>query len=116
ESTTFVLPQELTSLVGRYGKALSGSDVQQMEGLEGKAFDEETEKLLGLEDIEASLEQLDSVADDDLRTDERRDADVAGAVDADGLGSGLGVTGEDDLEREGDRDIELEAESERPGN
>jgi len=32
ESTTFVLPQELTSLVGRYGKALSGSDVQQMEG------------------------------------------------------------------------------------
>ena len=116
ESTTFVLPQELTSLVGRYGKALSGSDVQQMEGLEGKAFDEETEKLLGLDDIEASLEQLDSVADDDLRTDERRDADVAGAVDADGLGSDLGVTGEDDLEREGDRDIELEAESERPGN
>src|SRR6056297_3205912 len=28
ESTTFVLPQELSSLVGRYGKALSGSDVQ----------------------------------------------------------------------------------------
>src|SRR6056297_2201973 len=67
ESTTFVLPQELTSLVGRYGKALSGSDVQQMEGLEGKEFDEETEKLLGLEDIESALEQLDTVADSDLR-------------------------------------------------
>src|SRR6056297_3029818 len=28
ESTTFVLPQELSSLVGRYGKHLSGSDVE----------------------------------------------------------------------------------------
>jgi len=72
ESTTFVLPQELTSLVGRYGKALSGSDVQQMEGLESKEFDEETEKMLGLEDIESALEQLDTVADSDLRTDETR--------------------------------------------
>ncbi|MFC6772042.1 SPFH domain-containing protein, partial [Halorubrum pallidum] len=77
ESTTFVLPQELTSLVGRYGKALSGSDVQQMDGLESKEFDEETEKMLGLEDIESALEQLDTVADSDLRTDETRDADTA---------------------------------------
>ena len=106
ESTTFVLPQELTSLVGRYGKALSGSDVQQMEGLEGKEFDEETEKLLGLEDIESALEELDSVADTDLRTDETRDADTLRDAE---------VAGEADLEREGDRDIELEAESERPG-
>ena len=126
ESTTFVLPQELTSLVGRYGKALSGSDVQQMEGLESKAFDEETERLLGLDDIEASLEQLDSVADDDLRTDERRDADVAGAA---AMGDGEisdpdvpeadipdpDVPGADDIEREAERDVELESESERPG-
>ena len=107
ESTTFVLPQELTSLVGRYGKALSGSDVQQMDGLEGKEFDEETEKLLGLEDIESALEELDSVADNDLRTDESRDADTLRDAE---------VPGEADLDREGDRDIELETESERPGD
>jgi len=107
ESTTFVLPQELTSLVGRYGKALSGSDVQQMEGLEGKEFDEETEKLLGLEDIESALEQLDTVADSDLRTDETRDADTARDVD---------LARQEEGVREADRDIELEAESERPGN
>ncbi|WP_434521070.1 SPFH domain-containing protein [Halorubrum sp. AS12] len=106
ESTTFVLPQELTSLVGRYGKALSGSDVQQMEGLEGKEFDEETEKLLGLEDIESALEQLDTVADSDLRTDETRDADTARDVDLDR---------QEAETREADRDIELETESERPG-
>ncbi|MFY4815638.1 SPFH domain-containing protein [Haloarcula sp. AONF1] len=106
ESTTFVLPQELTSLVGRYGKALSGSDVQQMEGLEGKEFDEETEKLLGLEDIESALEQLDTVADSDLRTDETRDADTARDVD---------LARQEDGTREADRDIELETESERPG-
>ncbi|GAA0725482.1 regulator of protease activity HflC (stomatin/prohibitin superfamily) [Halorubrum trapanicum] len=106
ESTTFVLPQELTSLVGRYGKALSGSDVQEMEGLEGKEFDEETEKLLGLEDIESALEQLDTVADSDLRTDETRDADTARDVD---------LARQEAETREADRDIELETESERPG-
>ncbi|GAA0517678.1 SPFH domain-containing protein [Halorubrum aquaticum] len=106
ESTTFVLPQELTSLVGRYGKALSGSDVQQMEGLEGKEFDEETEKLLGLEDIESALEQLDTVADSDLRTDETRDADTARDVD---------LARQEEETREADRDIELESESESPG-
>ena len=107
ESTTFVLPQELTSLVGRYGKALSGSDVQQMDGLESKEFDEETEKMLGLEDIESALEQLDTVADSDLRTDETRDSDTA---------NDAGIAGEADLDREADRDIEFETESERPGD
>ncbi|TKX72163.1 SPFH domain-containing protein [Halorubrum sp. GN11GM_10-3_MGM] len=106
ESTTFVLPQELTSLIGRYGKALSGSDVQQMEGLDSKEFDEETEKLLGLEDIESALEQLDTVADSDLRTDENRDADTARDVD---------LARQESETREADRDIELETESERPG-
>jgi hypothetical protein len=104
ESTTFVLPQELTSLVGRYGKALSGSDVQQMEGLDSKEFDEETEKLLGLEDIESALEQLDTVADSDLRTDETRDSD------------NVDLAKQEAATREADRDIELETESERPGN
>ncbi|WP_050033298.1 SPFH domain-containing protein [Halorubrum halophilum] len=107
ESTTFVLPQELTSLVGRYGKALSGSDVQEMEGLESKEFDEETEKMLGLEDIESALEQLDTVADSDLRTDETRDADTARDVD---------LARQEEETREADRDIELETESERPSD
>jgi hypothetical protein len=106
DSTTFVLPQELTSLVGRYGKTLSGSDTQEMEGLESKAFDEETERLLGLDDIESALEQLDTVADDDLRTDETRDADTARDVD---------LARQAEETREADRDIELESESESPG-
>ncbi len=63
ESTTFVLPQELTSLVGRYGNQLSGSDVQQSEGLEPKEFDDETSELLGLEDIDSALQEMDELAD-----------------------------------------------------
>jgi regulator of protease activity HflC (stomatin/prohibitin superfamily) len=56
ESTKFVLPQELTSLVGRYGKHLTGSaaeaDGHELEGLD---FDEETREMLGLDDIEEIL-------------------------------------------------------------
>jgi len=63
ESTTFVLPQELTSLVGRYGKQLTGSDVQDMEGLSSKQFDEETRELIGLDDIEEILGQIDQAAE-----------------------------------------------------
>ena len=101
ESTTFVLPQELTSLVGRYGKALSGSDVQQMEGLESKEFDEETEQMLGLEDIESALEDLDSYSDGNLSTsrdgEEVPDAEV------------------EEFEVD-EADIDLEAETERPSD
>jgi hypothetical protein len=60
ESTKFVLPQELTSLVGRYGKHLQGSDVKgNGHVLEGLEFDEETREMLGLDDIEEILGQLD---------------------------------------------------------
>jgi regulator of protease activity HflC (stomatin/prohibitin superfamily) len=56
ESTTFVLPQELSSLVGRYGKHLTGSDVKTdgdgAEMLESLNFDAETEELLGLDDVD----------------------------------------------------------------
>ncbi|MFB6205306.1 MAG: SPFH domain-containing protein [Haloglomus sp.] len=53
ESTTFVLPQELTSLVGRYGKHLSGGDVGGVDrSLEGQEFSTEERELLGLDDIE----------------------------------------------------------------
>ncbi|MFC7130350.1 SPFH domain-containing protein [Haloferax chudinovii] len=68
-STTYVLPQELTSLLGRYGKGLSGSDVQQAAGLESKAFDEETRELLGLDDIAEILGELDGIETADISAD-----------------------------------------------
>lgn len=63
-STTFVLPQELSSLIGRYGNHLTGSDIASSDGpLDSKTFDAETEKLLGLDDVEAILEETDIEAD-----------------------------------------------------
>ena len=77
ESTTFVLPQELTSLVGRYGKQLTDSDVQERAGLESRAFDEETRELIGLDDIDELLEELDGAAQNgdtgDLQLETGRD-------------------------------------------
>jgi hypothetical protein len=59
ESTKFVLPQELTSLLGRYGKQLTDSDVAApTEGLESLDFDAETRELLGLDRIEETLEEI----------------------------------------------------------
>ncbi|MFB6119838.1 MAG: SPFH domain-containing protein [Halobacteriaceae archaeon] len=58
ESTTFVLPQELTSLVSRYGKHLSGGELGGGESLDSLEFDEETRELLGLDDIEAIISNL----------------------------------------------------------
>mgnify|MGYP000662718576 FL=1 len=85
ESTTFVLPQELTSLVGRYGKALSGSDVQQMEGLEGKEFADDTRKMLGLDDIDEILGQIEESAEMDVEELEKE----AEAVKAGGAGADI---------------------------
>ncbi len=60
ESTTFVLPQELTSMVGRYGKHLSGSDVREDgEQLESLEFDEETRELIGLDDIAEIIGEIE---------------------------------------------------------
>jgi regulator of protease activity HflC (stomatin/prohibitin superfamily) len=67
ESTTFILPQELTSLVGRYGKQLSGSDVQEQAGLDSLDFDAETREMLGLDDIEEILGQIDQAAEMDVQ-------------------------------------------------
>jgi len=66
ESTTFVLPQELTSLVSRYGKHLSGGEASGSGGgetLESLEFDEETRELLGLDNIEAIISNLDAEMD-----------------------------------------------------
>ena len=60
ESSTFILPQELTSLVGRYGSHLSGSDIQSAgQELESREFDDETREMLGLDNIEELLTNLD---------------------------------------------------------
>ena len=74
ESTTFVLPQELTSLVSRYGKHLTGSDVQTNgEGtLDSLNFDTETREMLGLDDIEEILGQIDQEAELDVEAMEEQ--------------------------------------------
>jgi len=56
ESSTFVLPQEVTSLLGRYGRSLSGGAVSDAEGLESLEFDEATREMLGLDDIGEALD------------------------------------------------------------
>jgi hypothetical protein len=85
ESTTFVLPQELTSLVSRYGKHLTGSDVSQVqEVLESTEFDEETRELIGLDDIESILGQIDQDAEIDTEEMEKEAERIkAGADPAD---------------------------------
>ena len=73
ESTTFVLPQELSSLIGRYGKHLTGSDVQaDGQQLESLDFDEETREMLGLDDIEEILGQIDEAAEMDVAAMEQQ--------------------------------------------
>ncbi len=73
ESTTFVLPQELSSLVGRYGKHLTGSDVKEGESqLDSLDFDGETRELLGLDDIDEILGQIDEEAEMDVEEMEKQ--------------------------------------------
>ncbi|MFW5905763.1 MAG: SPFH domain-containing protein [archaeon] len=85
ESTTFVLPQELSSLIGRYGKHLTDSDVSiSTDGLESLEFDEETRELLGLDDIDALLEEIgESVEYDRAQLEEEAQAVREGASPGD---------------------------------
>ncbi|MFC7136466.1 SPFH domain-containing protein [Halobaculum litoreum] len=85
DSSTFILPQELTSLVGRYGKQLTGSDVQQNEGLDSLEFDAETREMLGLDDIEDILGQIDEAAEMDTEALEQeaaavKEGDIGGSI------------------------------------
>ena len=67
ESATFVIPQELTSLLGRYGKGLTGSDVATNGShLESLDFDAETRELIGLDDIGEILGEIDDAAQVDI--------------------------------------------------
>ncbi|MDH5021627.1 SPFH domain-containing protein [Halobacterium rubrum] len=89
ESNTFVLPQEVTSLVGRYGKHLAGSDVGDGgSDLESMEFDDETRELIGLDDIDDILNQISQEADvDPAELEEKAEAvqrgEDAGLQDAD---------------------------------
>jgi regulator of protease activity HflC (stomatin/prohibitin superfamily) len=83
ESTTFVLPQELTSLLSRYGKHLTGSDVatngRQLDSMD---FDAETRELLGLDDIKEILGEIDRAAEVDIEgMEQQAEAVKSGAVD-----------------------------------
>lgn len=76
ESTKFVLPQELTSLVGRYGKHLSGSDVsQETDALEALDFDEDTKELLGVDSIEDIIDGMDTEELEDMSVDDPDELD-----------------------------------------
>jgi hypothetical protein len=72
DSSTFILPQELTSLVGRYGEHLTGSDVKSKESLGSLDFDAETREMLGLDDIEEILGQIDEAAELDTEAMEQQ--------------------------------------------
>ncbi|QRV16210.1 SPFH/Band 7/PHB domain protein [Haloterrigena salifodinae] len=83
ESTTFVMPQELTSLVGRYGKHLSGSDVEENGAeLESREFDEETRELIGLDDIAEIIGEIDEEAEMDLEAMEQEAQAIKEGKDA----------------------------------
>ncbi len=92
ESTTFVLPQELTSLVSRYGKHLTGSDAasngHQLDSLE---FDAEARELIGIDDIKEILGEIDQAAELDVEELEQQ----AKAV-KDGTANSEGVDHADD--------------------
>jgi regulator of protease activity HflC (stomatin/prohibitin superfamily) len=107
ESTTFVLPQELTSLVGRYGKQLTGSDVQDMEGLDSLGFDDETRELIGLDDIEEIIGQIDEAAEMDIEELEQE----AEAIKS---GAGTNIKSADEVVEDADGGADFTGEKSEP--
>ena len=85
ESTTFVLPQELSSMLGRYGKHLTGSDVKEDgEKLDSLDFDEETRELIGLDDIDEILGDIGENAELDVeKMEQEAEAIKTGETTAD---------------------------------
>ena len=73
ESTTFILPQELSSMLGRYGKHLTGSDVKVGdEKLETQDFDAETREILGLDDIDEIIGLIEKEGEPDVEAMEEQ--------------------------------------------
>ncbi len=112
ESTTFVLPQELTSMVGRYGKHLSGSDVEgdgaELESLE---FDEETRELIGLDDIAEIIGEIDEEAEMDLEEMEKQAQAIKEGKDAGTITDPDDVIEDMDQSFEGDSQPEPDADT-----
>jgi regulator of protease activity HflC (stomatin/prohibitin superfamily) len=113
ESTTFVLPQELSSLVGRYGKHLTGSDVEtDGDQLDSLDFDEETRELLGLDDIEEILGQIDEEAEMDVEAMEQEAQAIKEGEDPANIKSADEVIEEMDEEEPDLEDVEAEMDAE----
>ncbi len=115
ESTTFVLPQELSSMLGRYGKHLTGSDVKEQNGeLDSLDFDEETRELIGLDNIEEILGQIDEEAEMDVEAMEqeaqaiKEGEDPANIKSADEVIEEMDEDAPDVDEMESEMDAELE--------
>ncbi|MFC4408736.1 SPFH domain-containing protein [Haloarchaeobius iranensis] len=108
ESTTFVLPQELSSMLGRYGKHLTGSDIKQSESdLSSQDFDAETREMLGLDDIEEIIGQIDEEAEMDVEKMEQQAEAVKQGQDPRQIKSSDEVIDEaDDEFTGGDYDVE----------
>ncbi|WP_435179967.1 SPFH domain-containing protein [Halorussus sp. AFM4] len=113
ESTTFVLPQELSSLVGRYGKHLTGSDVKEDgEQLDSLDFDEETRELLGLDDIEEILGQIDEEAEMDVEAMEQEAQAIKEGEDPANIKSADEVIEQMDEESPDVEDVKAELDAE----
>ncbi|PSQ22050.1 phosphoesterase [Halobacteriales archaeon QS_9_67_15] len=136
ESSTFILPQEMSSLLGRYGKHLTGSDVTDMAKANGEGeldsleFDAETREMLGLDDIERILGEIDKEADVDVDAMEQEAEAIKMGEDPDDIqdpdevieqmdsemdpdGSPVGGPGTDGgVDTDGERDAEPETETE----
>ncbi|MGM0590983.1 MAG: SPFH domain-containing protein [Halobacteriota archaeon] len=80
-STTYVLPQELSSLLGRYGRRLTGSDVSRADGLESQEFDSKTRTLLGLDDIEELVENIEVGVEGDVGVGSDGDGELQRELD-----------------------------------
>ncbi|WP_137283661.1 SPFH domain-containing protein [Halorussus salinisoli] len=113
ESTTFVLPQELSSLVGRYGKHLTGSDVEtDGEQLDSLDFDAETRELIGLDNIEEILGQIDEEAEMDVEAMEKEAQAIKEGEDPANIKSADEVIQEMDEEDPDLEDVQAEMDAE----
>jgi regulator of protease activity HflC (stomatin/prohibitin superfamily) len=113
ESSTFILPQELTSLVGRYGQHLTGSDTKTKESLGSLDFDEETREMLGLDDIENILGQIDEAAELDTEAmEEEAEKIMSGNTEPEDIQSADDVVADaDQSEFIDDAEVETEESS-----
>jgi regulator of protease activity HflC (stomatin/prohibitin superfamily) len=107
DSSTFIMPQELTSLVGRYGQHLTGSDTKTKESLSSLDFDEETREMLGLDDIEDILGQIDEAAELDTEAMEQEAEKIMSGDSEPNIQSADDVVADADEEM---GDVEMESE------